>query len=195
MNQDIYKNVRFCLYARKSQSREDRQVVSVESQVREVKEFAKKMGFKIYRAYEDAASAHKPNNRPGFKQMMKDLEKGEINAILTWKPDRIARNMVEAGVLIHALQTEVFDLIQTPYSRYLPTDNMLPLIIEMGMANQFSLDLSKNIKRGNKTKIQNGGFCSKAPIGYKNCKETRSIIKDPLKFKKVQKLFKMYLTE
>ena len=63
---------------------------------------------------------------------------------------------------------------------------MLTLIIEMGMANQYSLDLSKNVKRGNKTKIEKGGFCGKAPLGNKNCKETKSVIKEPLMFDKVK---------
>jgi site-specific DNA recombinase len=189
-----YKNIRFCLYVRKSQNREDRQIASIESQIRELKEFAKKMNFKIYKVYEDSASAHIPANRVQFKQMLEDLKKGEVNAILTWKPDRLSRNMIDGGQLIHSLQTESFALIQTPYSRYLPIDNMLPLIIEMGMANQYSLDLSKNVKRGNKTKIQNGGFCNMAPIGYKNCKETKTIIKDPVRFDKVRQLFECYLS-
>ncbi|MDG1315023.1 MAG: recombinase family protein [Flavobacteriaceae bacterium] len=194
MNTADYKAIRFCLYVRKSQSREDRQIASLESQIRELKEFAKKMNFKIYDIYEDAASAHIPNNRPAFAKMLKDLEKGTVNAILTWKSDRLSRNMIDGGHLIHQLQTETFKLIQTPYSRYLPTDNMLPLIIEMGMANQYSLDLSKSVKRGNKTKIQNGGFCNMAPLGYKNCKDTKSVIKDPNRFDKVRRLFEFYLS-
>ena len=152
------------------------------------------MNFKIYSIYEDAASAHIPNNSPAFAQMLNDLKKGTINGILTWKSDRLSRNMIDGGHLIHQLQTETFQLIQTPYSRYLPTDNMLPLIIEMGMANQYSLDLSKSVKRGNKTKIQNGGFCNMAPIGYKNCKETKTVIKDSERFDKVQQLFYYYLS-
>jgi site-specific DNA recombinase len=111
-----YKNIRFCLYVRKSQNREDRQIASIESQIRELKEFAKKMNFKIYKVYEDSASAHIPANRVQFKQMLEDLKKGEVNAILTWKPDRLSRNMIDGGQLIHSLQTESFALIQTPYS-------------------------------------------------------------------------------
>lgn len=189
-----YGNVRFCIYARKSQNREDRQVQSLESQKQELKKYAKKMGLNVVKIYEDSASAHKPNNRLEFDQMLKDIDSGEIQGILTWKADRIARNMIEAGVVIHKLQTEQFTMIKTPFSQYLSTDNMLMLIIEMGMANQYSLDLSKNVKRGNRTKIQNGGFCNTAPIGYLNCKESKSIIKDPDRFKKVQEVFKLFLT-
>ncbi len=189
-----YGHVRFCIYARKSQNREDMQVQSLESQKRELQAYAQKMGLHVVAIYEDSASAHKPNNRPEFDKMLKAIESGEIQGILTWKADRIARNMIEAGVIIHKLQTEQFAMIKTPFSQYLSTDNMLMLIIEMGMANQYSLDLSKNIKRGNKTKIENGGFCNNAPIGYLNCKETRSIIKDPKRFKKVQEVFKLFLT-
>lgn len=189
-----YSNIRFCMYVRKSQNREDKQVQSLESQKRELKTYAKKMGLNVVKIYEDSASAHKPSNRPNFDQMLKDIENGEIQGILTWKADRIARNMKEGGDLIHRLQTEEFVMIKTPSSQYLSTDNMLMLIIEMGMANQYSLDLSKNVKRGNKTKIENGGFCHVAPIGYKNCKETKTVIKDAERFSKVQELFKLCST-
>lgn len=190
-----YSDIRFCIYARKSQNREDKQIQSLESQKKELKTYAKKMGINVVRVYEDSASAHKPYNRPQFDQMLQDINNREIQGILTWKADRIARNMIEAGVIIHNLQTELFTMIKTPFSQYLSSDNMLMLIIEMGMANQYSLDLSKNVKRGNRTKIENGGFCNVAPIGYKNDKETRTIIKDSERFEKVQKLIKLYATE
>ena len=150
------------------------------------------MKLNINRIYEDAASAHIPRNRPAFKEMLVALERGEVDGILTWKADRLARNMIDAGEIIHLFQTHGFNVIQTPYRCYLPNDNMLTLIIEMGMANQYSLDLSKNVKRGNKTKIEKGGFCGKAPLGYKNCKETKSVIKDPETFDKVKQLFLLY---
>jgi site-specific DNA recombinase len=186
------KKHKFCIYVRKSQNREDKQIASNESQILELQSFARKMKISVDRIYEDAASAHIPRNRPAFKEMLIALEKGEIDGVLTWKADRLARNMIDAGEIIHLFQIHGFNVIQTPYRCYLPNDNMLTLIIEMGMANQYSLDLSKNVKRGNKTKIEKGGFCGKAPLGYKNCKETRSVIKDSLTFNNVKQLFLLY---
>lgn len=195
MSKDNYKGLRYCLYARKSQEREDRQVSSIESQLRELKSYARKQGIRIVKIYQDSASAHKRNNRKGFNNMIEAIENGSIDAILVWKTDRLARNMIEGGAVIHFLEKGIIKRIDTPHKYHLPQDNSLLLTLEFGMANQFSRDLSKNIRRGNKTKVEKGGFCSKAPLGYKNCKETKTIIKDPVKFDKIKQLFEWYLSK
>ncbi len=125
---------------------------------------------------------------------MEQIESGAINAILTWKPDRLARNMVEGGKIIHALQTGALQLIQTPHSSYRPHDNTLPLTIELGMANQYSRDLSVNIKRGNKTKLEKGGWCSIAPQGYLNDRLEKTVIPDLKRFHLVRKMWDLALT-
>jgi len=63
---------------------------------------------------------------------------------------------------------------------------------EFGMANQFILDLSKNVKRGLKTKAEKGWRPGPAPFGYLNDKSKgkgkNEIIKDPDRFKLVKKM-------
>lgn len=188
-----HSNFKFAIYTRKSSEQDDRQMMSIESQEKELRLFAQKNKITIAKQYSDSASALKVNNRPAFAQMMKDLEKGKINALLVWKPDRLARNMIEGGQVIHALQKTKIEVIRTPYSQFLPTDNILPLTIEMGMANQYSVDLSRNVKRGNKTKIESGGFCAYAGTGYLNDKTNKTIIKDPERFNSIKLAFKRYL--
>lgn len=189
-----YSKLQFCLYVRRSQDREDRQVQSIASQVREIKSLAKRQGIKISKVYEDSASAYKPYNRPGFRQMMDDIKAGKISGILTWKADRLARNMIDTGEITHSLQTREFDVILTPYNRYLYSDNILPLIIEMGMANQYSRDISRNVKIGNETRIKKGWLCGQAPFGYKNCLQTKTIIKDDVVFDKLKNLLELFST-
>ena len=170
-------------------------MLSIESQSSEMIIYAGGEKIKIARIFSDEASAHKPNNRSGFAEMINAINNGEIDAILVWKADRLARNMIEGGQIIHLLQNGVLKLIQTRYTRFQPNDNMLPLTIELGMSNQYSLDLSKNVKRGNKTKVANGGCCGLAPGGYENDTINKTIIPDPERFHLVRKMWDLYLTE
>ncbi len=187
-------DIRYGLYARKSSISEDKQMQSIESQIDELKEVATKQGLKILKTYTDQASAHKPNNRPKFAELMTDIENGHIDGILCWKGDRLARNPIDGGVIIYALQNSKIKIIKTPFNQYRPTDNTIPLTIELGMANQYSLDLSKNVKRGNKTKTKDGGWCGVAPAGYLNDKAEKTIIPDPERFEMVKKMLKLYKT-
>ena len=190
-----FSKLKFGVYARKSSEGEDRQVQSIDSQLSELNECAAKCGLKRFQSFTDSASAHKPNNRPGFARMMEAIEKGEIDAILTWKADRLSRNSIEGGTLLYLLEKGAIKAIKTPFSCYLPTDNTLPLTIEFGMANQYSRDLSRNVKRGNKTKIENGGHCGVAPPGYLNDKDNKTVFPDPDRFSQVRKMWDLYLSE
>jgi hypothetical protein len=70
--------------------------------------------------------------------------------------------------------------------------------VEFGMANQFIIDLSKNVKRGLKTKAEKGWLPSAAPLGYMNDKFTekgkREIKKDPERFDLVKKMWELMLS-
>lgn len=183
------------LYVRKSSESEERQILSIDSQISHLRELAEQKGFLIKEIIEDAASAYKASNRPGFDLLMQRINQQQIDIILCWKGDRLARNMTEGGKIMDLLQEGKIKGILTPYQHYYPEDNILPLAIELGMAKQYSNDLSKNIKRGNKTKINRGGFCHRPPCGYLNNRFEKTIIKDPDRFKVVKKIFQLMLTK
>lgn len=192
MNNTPSKDLRYALYIRKSSEGEDKQAQSPETQLREMTEYAERNGIKILRIFEDHASAFKYNNRPQFNELLKAIRKKEINAVLTWDADRLARNYKEAGVLCDLLQRGVIELIETYSAIYTPKSNMLILAIKLGMSNQYSVDLSHRVKDGNKTKILNGGYTSYAPLGYRNNKEEKTVEPDPERFNTLQKLIKLY---
>lgn len=192
MKQD-QTDIRYCLYVRKSSEEEDRQALSLKSQINEMNEYAKRNGIRILEVFKDSASAHKTDNRPAFKRMMTAIGKGKVNGILTWNANRLARNMKEGGVIIDHLQHSIIRIIDTPGDTYRPHDSMLVLTIKFGMSSQYSIDLSNAVHRGNKTKIDNGGWAGVAPIGYLNNKEDKTIEIDPNRFKLIQRLLRLYL--
>ena len=79
--------MKYFLYARKSTDTEDKQVLSIQSQLNEVREFAKKEGVEILLEFQEARTAKSPG-RPIFNEMIKRIEKGEASGIITWHPDR-----------------------------------------------------------------------------------------------------------
>jgi site-specific DNA recombinase len=126
--------------------------------------------------------------------MLQRIERGEADAILSWKLDRLARNFDDGGKIIGLLQRGVIKEIRTFEKIYLPTDNVLMIAVEFGMANQYVRDLSVNIRRGIREKIRRGIFCGKAPLGYYNDPKLRTIEPHPKNFQKMKAILERFAT-
>lgn len=193
------QNITYFIYARKSDESEDRQITSIEDQIAETKRIANEMNLSIVDIISEAKSAKNPG-RPAFKDMMKRIQKGEANGILCWKLNRLARNPVDGGLVSMLLQQGVIQHVQTQGQSYLPSDNVLMMLLEFGMANQFVKDLSVDVKRGMLKKAERGWMPSRRlPVGYKHNPDriqnnALEIIKDKKMFLVVSHLWKLLLT-
>jgi len=65
-----------------------------ETQVKQLKQFAKDRGFKVVKVYKEKASG-KRNDRPQFQKLLDDVRKLRTDAVLVWKLDRLARSTRE----------------------------------------------------------------------------------------------------
>ena len=188
---------KYFIYCRKSSEDAGRQVLSIDSQLGVMKEIALKEDIRIEHIFTESKSAKAPG-REQFNEMVRRIEKGDASGILCWKLDRLARNPVDEGKIKWLLQKGIISSIKTPEREYHPTDNVLITSVEFGMANQYLRDLSTNVKRGLKTKLEQGWYPSFTPLGYLNTKvnvrgENR-IVKDPDRFDLVRKVWDLMLT-
>src|SRR3989338_8092682 len=103
----------FFLYARKSTDTEEKQVLSIEAQLFELRQFASKERLKIKQEFIEAMTAKTPG-RPIFNEMISRIEKGEAEGIIAWHPDRLARNSIDGGRIIYLLDTEQIKFLKFP---------------------------------------------------------------------------------
>ncbi|TSC92756.1 MAG: recombinase [Candidatus Berkelbacteria bacterium Licking1014_7] len=112
--------MRYVLYARKSTEEDDRQVLSIEAQITELKEFAAKEKLEIVASLCEAKTAKEPG-RMKFAQMLEFIEKGRAEGILSWHPDRLARNSVDGGKIIHMVDCGFIKSLRFPSFWFEPT--------------------------------------------------------------------------
>lgn len=186
--------IKYFLYARKSSEDKDRQIQSIPDQVNRLKQLANSLNLDIKQIYTESKSAKEPDNRPLFTEMMERIENGEADGILCWQINRLSRNAVDSGRLIWLLQQGTLKSIQTIDRQYLPEDNVLILGVESGVANQFILDLSKNVRRGIQRKLDEGWRPGSAALGYANDLANHTIIKDQERFNLMRKAWDLMLT-
>ena len=182
------------IYARKSSESEERQALSISAQVDELRELASRRNIQVERVLEESYSAKKPG-RPIWGRIMKDVRAGRLQGILCWKLDRLARNPVDGGAVMWELGTGKLAEIVTPGRTFTGTsDDKLLMSIEFGMATKYVDDLSENVKRGNRKKLEAGWAPGRVPIGYLNDPITRTIVKDPERFDLVRKMWDLLLS-
>lgn len=183
----------YIIYCRKSSESEERQVLSIESQVKELKETATKLKLNVSEILTESKSA-KQLGRPVFNALMKRVYKGEVKGIIAWKLDRLARNPIDGSALVWALDQEKLSEIITPHGTFSNDSNAkLMMQIEFGMAKKYVDDLSDNVKRGNRAKLEKGWLPASAPLGYLNELQYKTIIKDPERFVFVRKMWELLL--
>lgn len=183
--------MKYFLYCRKSTDTEDKQVLSLESQENELKQLAEQHGLEVVQIFRESKSA-KAEGRPIFNEMISLIKKGKAQGIICWKLDRLARNFIDGGKVIDYLQRGVISEIRTHEAVHLPSDNVLLLAVQLGMANQYIRDLSENVKRGNRAKLEGGEWPAPAPFGYKKVK--KQVVIDSKRAPYVRRMFALYAT-
>ncbi len=185
---------KIAIYARKSTESEDRQVLSLDSQISELKSYAESQGLVISEIYRESKSAKAPG-RPIFDDMIKKIQCKKIDSVLCWKLDRLARNPIDGGNIIWALEEEKLKSIHTPQREFLNTGNdKFWMALEFGISKKYVDDLSDNVKRGLKARLERGWIPGRPPLGYLNDKENRTIIKDPERFLLVRRMWDLMLS-
>ena len=180
--------MKYIIYARKSTESEDRQSLSIASQIIEMQEIAKRDGLRVVKIFQEAKSAKAPG-RPVFAEMLSFVEKGKAQGILCWKIDRLARNPLDEGKIKWMLQNGTIAQIKTFDREYNPDDNVVIASIEFSMANQYIRDLSKNVKRGLAEKVRRGEYPATPPLGYVNNPKTKKMVIEKKEAKIVRKMF------
>ena len=182
------------LYARKSTDVEDKQILSIEAQLFELRDFAKRENLTIVDEYIEKQSAKIPG-RPIFNAMLNRIEAGEADGILAWHPDRLARNSIDGGRIIYLLDTETLRTLKFPTFRFeSDPQGKFMLNIMFGQSKYYVDSLSENVKRGLREKVRRGEFPSTAPFGYINDYRTKNIIVDRERGPLVKQAFEIYAT-
>jgi DNA invertase Pin-like site-specific DNA recombinase len=165
--------MRYCLYARKSMESEEAQVLSIDSQINEMMELAKKENLEIVELKRESHSAKEAGARPVFNVIVEEIKSGKYNGILTWAPDRISRNAGDLGRIVDLMDQGLLKDIRTYGQRFGNNPNEKFLLMILGSQAKLENDNKRiNVKRGLKARAEMGLWPGLAPCGYLNDKRS-----------------------
>lgn len=162
------------LYIRLSVEDNKKRGCSVENQKLVLNDFlADKPDFVVYDTYIDNGATGTNFHRPGFQQMLSDIEAGHIDCVIVKDLSRLGRNSIDTGYYIeqyfhtHNVRfIAVTDQFDTADPGSLHSGIMLPL---KNMINEaYALDIGRKIKAQARQAMKDGDYIgARAPYGYR----------------------------
>ena len=153
-------------------SSDDQLEYSPESQLKVIRDHAKRAGFLIPDEYifkDDGISGKSASRRPGFRLMIATAKEGKappFSAIFVWKFSRFARNQEEAIMYKNLLRRRGVDVISiSEPSTDSPFSSLIERIIEW-MDEYYLINLAGEVRRGMTEKATRGEAMGTAPFGY-----------------------------
>lgn len=161
------EKLKYCLYARKSTESDERQALSIDSQVNEMLQIAERENIEVVDIRRESKSAKDSGNRPIFKELLGDVKQEKFNAILTWAPDRLSRNAGDLGSVVDLMDERKLLSIRTYGQTFSNSPNEKFLL--MILCSQAKLENDNrgiNVKRGLRARCELGLWPTTAATGY-----------------------------
>ncbi len=187
--------LRYCLYARKSSEQDERQAMSIDSQIKEMASLANREGLYIAEIKKESHSAKQSGQRPVFCELLTDIRNDKFQGILTWAPDRLSRNAGDLGSLVDLMDSNKLQQIRTFGQSFSNTPNeKFLLMILCSQAKLENDNRGVNVKRGIRAKCEMGWRPCMPPLGYFTRAATggaRDVIIDEDRAPYIKKMFEM----
>ena len=174
--------IKYCLYARKSTESDERQAMSIDSQIKEMTDMAQREGLNVIEIKQESHSAKQSGQRPIFLELIADLRNDKFQGVLTWAPDRLSRNAGDLGSLVDLMDSNHLVHIRTFGQSFSNTPNeKFLLMILCSQAKLENDNRGVNVKRGIRAKCEMGWRPCMPPIGYYNraFNGVKDIVEDP----------------
>ena len=184
------KTKRYCLYARKSTESEERQVMSIDSQIKEMLDLADREKLDVVNIKREAHSAKETNMRPVFNEIIEGIKLGKYNSILTWAPDRVSRNAGDLGRVVDLMDAGKLLEIKTHSQTF--TNNPNEKFLLMILGSQAKLENENRISsilRGKRTKTEMGLCITTPPLGYLFSDKPGHFNVDPVRAPIIKQIF------
>ncbi len=187
------EKIKYCLYSRKSTESEERQVLSIDSQIKEMLQLAEREGLEVVDIKRESHSAKETAQRPVFNELMDDIRVGKYTGVLAWAPDRLSRNAGDLGAVVDLMDQGKLHEIRTYGQVFTNNPNEKFLLMILGSQAKLENDnRGINVKRGLRARCEMGYWPTVAPLGYLNQKRTDKkglLLVDPERGHVVRQIF------
>ncbi len=180
------------IYIRVSTQDQAQHGFSLDAQQDSLQNYAKALGYEIFKIYRDEGKSAKDLNRPEMMKLLSDAENRKFNAIFIYKLDRFSRSLKDLILTIDKLKEWNIDFIslQDKIETTSASGKLMFHIISAFAEFERNI-IGDRTTFGMARKAKEGGFITKAPKGYKLV--NKQLIKDIEQEKQIKEIFNSFL--
>ena len=167
---------------------------SIDAQLRAIRAYCKTHDIELIKTYADSAITGTMDNRPAFKQMMREVTKNPCDYVIVHKLDRFARNRYDNAVNERKLNLCGASVVSVLENFDDSPEAVILKSVIVGMNEYYSLNLARETMKGlteNALKCKHTG--GSPPLGY-DVDEDKNYILNPVEAESVRMIFEMYLS-
>ncbi len=173
--------MRCVIYLRVSTREQAEEGFSIPAQREACLRYIRDAGWTFVDEYSDRGESARSSDRPQLQEMLSRIKHdGDIQAVVVHKIDRLARNMEDHIAIRAILRRSNASLVSVVENIEDSASGRLVEGIHALMAEFYSANLATEVKKGLLQKAKSGGCVTRAPVGYRNVRESvagRSIAK------------------
>ncbi|MBN2854433.1 recombinase family protein [Patescibacteria group bacterium] len=160
------------LYCRVSSKEQEEKGYSLEAQEKLLKDYASRNDFSIVKTYKISESASGKLIRKTFSEMLVYTKKNKLNLILVEKIDRLTRNLRDAAIISDWINEDEKHEIHFVKENFIVNRNTrahenLVWDMKVAIARFYTNNLSEEVKKGQKAKLESGWMPQRPCLGYK----------------------------
>lgn len=181
-------------YVRLSRDDDHKNYVSIENQKLIINQYAADHGAVIDRWYEDDGISGYIFDRPGFQQMMADLDK-DIDTVYVKDFSRLGRHNAKVLLLLDEFQERGKHLIviDDNYDSMDSSDDTIG--IKTWFNERYVKDTSKKIKRAIGARQKDGTLMTQPPFGYRRNEKDKTLLEIvPQEAENIKLVYELYIS-
>ncbi len=181
-------------YVRLSRDDDKRNYVSIENQKLIINQYAAEQGIVIDRWYEDDGVSGYIFDRPGFNQLMEDLDK-DIDIVFVKDFSRLGRHNAKVLLLLDDFQERGKHLIVIDDNYDSRNANDDTIGIKTWFNERYVKDTSKKIKKAIDARQKEGTLKTQPPFGYKRSEKEESVLEIiPAEAEYIKRIYDLYIS-
>jgi len=180
------------IYVRVSTQDQAQHGFSLDAQEDSLQGYAKALGYEIYKIYKDEGKSAKNLNRPEMQNLLKDAESRKFQAIFIYKLDRFSRSLKDLILTIDKLKEWGIDFVSLQDKIETASASGKLMFQIIGAFAEFERNIiGDRTTFGMERKAKEGGFITKAPLGYKLV--NKQLLINPDQKDKIKSIFEEFL--